>query len=92
MPFTDLTIQRVRDEMAVNFFGVCEMTIEFMPLLLNSSDARVVLLGSIAAVFPVPFYSIYNASKAALAQLGNTLRVELAPLGIKVIQVGKVLC
>ncbi|TCD60533.1 hypothetical protein EIP91_009929 [Steccherinum ochraceum] len=85
-PFSDLTMQRIRAEMDVNFFSVAEITLAFLPLLLESTDARVLLLGSVAAYFPTPFYSIYNASKAAMAQLGNTLRVELAPFNIKVIQ------
>lgn len=86
MPFSDLTMQRIREEMEVNFFSVAEVSLAFLPLLLQSTDARVLLLGSVAAYYPTPFYSIYNASKAALAQLGNTMRVELAPFNIKVIQ------
>ncbi|KAH8074791.1 hypothetical protein BXZ70DRAFT_744501 [Cristinia sonorae] len=54
--------------------------------------ARIVQIGSITAGMPMPFYSAYNASKAAVLQYGNTLRVELAPFGVKVITIhsGKV--
>jgi len=84
--FSDTTMTRIREEMEVNFFAVADMIHTFLPLLLKSNDARILLMGSVAYVAPTPFYSIYNASKAALAQLGNTLRVELAPFNIKVIQ------
>ena len=33
---------------------------------------------------PYVFGSVYNASKAALHAYANTLRVEMAPLGVKV--------
>lgn len=82
-------MQRLRDEMDVNFFGAAEMAHTFIPLLLNSSDARILFVGSIAAICPAPFYAGYNSSKAALAHLANTLRVELAPLNIKVIHVSR---
>lgn len=36
---------------------------------------------------PYVFGSCYNASKAALHQYSNTLRVELAPFGVKVITI-----
>lgn len=36
---------------------------------------------------PYPFTSAYNASKAALAQWSETLRIELEPLQIKVVTV-----
>jgi 1-acylglycerone phosphate reductase len=35
---------------------------------------------------PHPFTSAYNASKAALAQYSNTLRLELEPMNITVIE------
>lgn len=36
---------------------------------------------------PYPFMSAYNASKAALTQYSETLRLELEPIGIKVVTV-----
>ena len=42
-------------------------------------------LGSLAGVMPYVFGGAYNASKAALHAYSNTLRVELAPFGVKVV-------
>ncbi|KAH8771570.1 hypothetical protein F5882DRAFT_300811, partial [Hyaloscypha sp. PMI_1271] len=39
-------------------------------------------------ICPVPRGSIYNASKAAVNNLTDTLRFEMEPLGVKVILVG----
>jgi 1-acylglycerone phosphate reductase len=38
------------------------------------------------SVMPHPFTAAYNASKAAVSQYSNTLRLELEPLGVKVIE------
>ncbi|TDL22590.1 NAD-P-binding protein [Rickenella mellea] len=71
----------------VNLFAVMAMVQAFSGLLVASGDGRIVNIGSIAGVMPYPFGSVYNASKAALHAYGDTLRLELAPLGIKVITI-----
>jgi NAD(P)-dependent dehydrogenase (short-subunit alcohol dehydrogenase family) len=35
----------------------------------------------------VPFYSAYRATKAAVSAFGDTLRVELSPSGIRVVEI-----
>ena len=35
----------------------------------------------------VPFYSAYRASKAAVSAFGDSLRVEVAPFGIRVVEI-----
>ncbi len=35
----------------------------------------------------MPFYSAYRASKAAASALGDSLRVEVAPFGIRVVEI-----
>ncbi|KAH6623207.1 hypothetical protein F5144DRAFT_582649 [Chaetomium tenue] len=49
----------------------------FAPLIANHTS-----VGSVAAL---PFQGIYNASKAALAMLTATMRMELAPFGVRVV-------
>jgi len=84
---TDYVMSDVRAHFEVNLFAVMAMVQTFVPMLIASGDGRIVQIGSIAAVIPVPFGSAYNASKAALHAYSNTIRVELAPFGIKVITV-----
>lgn len=78
-------MNEVRNLFEVNLFGVVAMTKEFIPLLIASERGCVVNIGSIAAVMPVPFSSIYSASKAALHAYSDTLRVELAPFNVRVL-------
>lgn len=58
----------------------------FSPLLIRSRGT-LVQIGSLAGIIPYVFGSVYNASKAALHSYSDTLRVELAPFGVKVITV-----
>jgi short-subunit dehydrogenase len=41
---------------------------------------------SVGSVMALPFQGIYNSSKAALAMLSETMRLELSPFGIRVIE------
>jgi 1-acylglycerone phosphate reductase len=74
-----LEIEKVNAIFDVNLYGPMRMVKEFAVMLIASGDGRIVQIGSTAAVIPVPFSSVYNASKAALHAYSNTIRVELAP-------------
>lgn len=75
---SDLELSDARDIFETNLFGTMAMNKEFIPLLI-AAQGRIVHVGSIAGILPVPFQSAYNASKAALHSYSDTLRVELAP-------------
>ncbi|KAK0494989.1 hypothetical protein EDD18DRAFT_1354993 [Armillaria luteobubalina] len=81
----DLDMKRVQDLYNVNVFGVMRMVKAFVPLLVASGDACILQVGSVAGVTPYPFGSTYSSSKAALHTYGNTLRIELSPFNIKVV-------
>lgn len=70
----------------VNVFAPITVAQAFMPLLIESKGT-IVNIGSIAGNFPFYWNGYYNASKAAINLLTDQLRLELAPLGVKVILV-----
>ena len=81
---------RIRGMFDTNVFGLFDMVSAFTPLLLastsNSATPPVIInTSSILARLPFAFSSAYNASKAAVASYSDTLRVELSPLGIRVV-------
>ncbi|KAJ6470259.1 NAD-P-binding protein [Mycena vitilis] len=84
---TDMELDRIREIFEVNLFAPMAMVKEFSRLLIAGGDARVVQIGSISGIMPVPFSAAYNASKAGLHSFCNTARVELAPFGVKVINI-----
>jgi 1-acylglycerone phosphate reductase len=81
---------RIRGMFNTNVFGLFDMVSAFTPLLLNSTISSatppvIINTSSILARLPFAFSAAYNASKAAVASYSDTLRIELGPLGIKVV-------
>ncbi|KAJ6501949.1 NAD-P-binding protein [Mycena sanguinolenta] len=84
---TDMDMAAVRALYESNVFAPMCMVQQFVHLLVASGKARIVNIGSVSGITPVPFSAAYNTSKAALHAFGNTLRVELAPFNISVVTV-----
>ena len=81
---------RVRSLFDSNLFGFFDMIAAFTPLLLAAVPASkqpptIVNTASVFARTPFPFTSAYNATKAAIASYSDTLRLEVEPLGLKVV-------
>jgi 1-acylglycerone phosphate reductase len=74
-PALDHKLEDTREIFETNLFGMMSMVQEFMPLLMLSSDACIVNVGSIGAYIPLAFGSSYNASKAAIHAYSDTLRI-----------------
>jgi NAD(P)-dependent dehydrogenase (short-subunit alcohol dehydrogenase family) len=69
--------------MGVNFGGVVNGLVSFLPKIKASSGRRhVVNIASMAAFLPGPQAGIYTASKYAVRGLTESLRYNLAPHGI----------
>ncbi|MCJ1289460.1 hypothetical protein MMC34_000992 [Xylographa carneopallida] len=86
VPALEVDMAEVRATFATNLFGVMHINATFAPLLL-AARGTYVHTGSIAGVQPYVWGAAYNASKAALQAYCRTLRVEMAPFGVKVINV-----
>ncbi|KAI1003161.1 hypothetical protein K3495_g5039 [Podosphaera aphanis] len=81
-PLLDADLTAAKKVFDLNLFAPLAVTQAFIPLLVNA-HGLVVNIGSIAGALPYPWQGIYNASKAAVNQLTETLRIELAPLGVR---------
>ncbi|KAL2482698.1 11-beta-hydroxysteroid dehydrogenase 1A [Forsythia ovata] len=74
--------------MDINFWGYAYMT-KFAAPYLRNSQGRIIVLSSSASWLPAPRMSFYNASKAAVAQFFETLRIEFGPdIGITLVTPG----
>ncbi|KAL9660416.1 hypothetical protein QQ045_025230 [Rhodiola kirilowii] len=69
-------IEEMRPIMDVNFWGAVYMTRLAIPHLRNTRG-KIAVISSAAAWLPLPRHTFYNASKAALIALFETLRVEV---------------
>lgn len=70
----------------VNVLGTFAVTRAFLPLIRNA-QGRIVNVSSISGLFAAPGLTAYSASKFAVEGLTESLRVELAPFGVKVASV-----
>ncbi|CAI7574696.1 unnamed protein product [Penicillium discolor] len=86
MPATDTEVREVEKMFAVNVFGPMRM-VHYFHRLLVKSQGTIVNIGSIGGIVPYIYGASYNASKAALHHYGNTLRAELKPFGVRVVNV-----
>jgi NAD(P)-dependent dehydrogenase (short-subunit alcohol dehydrogenase family) len=73
----------IEQHLAVNFFGVLNVTRAFLPLLKRSQGAIVNNL-SLAALAPLPIIPAYAISKAAALSMTQSLRAHLARQGVTV--------
>ncbi|XPS95341.1 Amidase [Ascochyta lentis] len=91
-PFLHLDIDKAKQLFDVNVWGFVAATQAFLPLLLATAEpgkkgrkSVVVNNTSISSVLRTPYHSAYSASKAAMAMFNDIQRIELEPLGIKVV-------
>lgn len=87
LPLEETPLQDWRDLFETNVFGLVEVTRRAIPLLRAAGGGVICNLGSSSILAPVPFYAAYRASKAAVSALSMTLRAELAPQHIRVVEI-----
>ncbi|KFA72431.1 hypothetical protein S40288_08038 [Stachybotrys chartarum IBT 40288] len=86
MTAADANMAEVEKMFAVNVLGPMRMVHHFHRMLIRSSGV-IINIGSIGGIVPHVHNSAYNATKAALYHYGDTLRVEMAPLEVRVINI-----
>ncbi|KAA8642963.1 hypothetical protein EYZ11_001086 [Aspergillus tanneri] len=85
-PVLDSDLEEAKRVFDVNFWGVARVTQAFAPLMITSKG-MIINICSLAATMPLPWCAFYASSKAALKSYGETLRLEMTPLGVKVMTV-----
>jgi NAD(P)-dependent dehydrogenase (short-subunit alcohol dehydrogenase family) len=73
-----------RRQLDVNLTGHLAVTQAMLPAL-RRARGRIVMVSTIGVRFSPPFAGSLDAAKAALTALGEALRQELAPWGIRVV-------
>lgn len=87
LPVEETPLELWREMFETNVFGLVEVTRRAIPLLRHAGGGVICNMGSSSILAPVPFYAAYRASKAAVSALSETLRAELAPQGIRVVEI-----
>lgn len=83
-PLEELPPDAVERLFRINVFGAVRLTQLLLPGMRERGYGRVVMVGSMAASFPLAYRSSYVASKAALRGFADAARREVAPYGVAV--------
>jgi NAD(P)-dependent dehydrogenase (short-subunit alcohol dehydrogenase family) len=76
--------QRVFD---TNVFGLAAVTRLALPALRAGAPSVVCNVTTAGLAVPVPFFAVYRGAKAAVSAMSETLRAEVAPLGVRVVEI-----
>ncbi|KAF2804124.1 NAD(P)-binding protein [Mytilinidion resinicola] len=85
-PLLDVDITEAKKLYDVNVWGPLALVQAFAPLLIEAKGL-VVNQSSIDAVLSMAWAGVFASSKAAQARLSETLRLEMEPLGVRVVTV-----
>jgi NAD(P)-dependent dehydrogenase (short-subunit alcohol dehydrogenase family) len=81
----DVPIEEARRQFEVNVFGLARMTQLVLPQMRAQHDGYIVNISSMGGKIWEPLGSWYHASKFAVEGLSDSLRVEVAEFGVKVV-------
>jgi len=87
LPVEHAPLEDWRRVFETNLFGLVEVTRRAIPQLREARAGVICNITSASLLFPMPFYAVYRASKAAVQALGESLQAELRPFGVRVVEV-----
>lgn len=83
----DVSVEAVRRIFEVNFFSLIRVTQACLPGMRRLKKGTVVNLSTILGKFTFPMGGVYAATKHAVEAISDALRMEVRPLGIRVITI-----
>lgn len=81
------TIEEAKAQFETNFFGIMRVCKAVLPGMRERGGGMIINITSLGAIVSAPFHGLYCASKFALEGLTESLRMEVARQGIKVVMV-----
>jgi uncharacterized protein len=83
--FWQLPLDRMQEMLRLNIHAVMELTHLLLPAMVARRSGAVINVSSTAGFQPVPYTSVYGATKAFVTSFSTGLAEELRPYGIKVV-------
>jgi NAD(P)-dependent dehydrogenase (short-subunit alcohol dehydrogenase family) len=80
----EYTVEEIRDQIEVNFFGALRMMKAATPQMLKQKSGNIINISSIGSDFGWTFNGAYSAGKFAMHGYSEAIRREFLPLGINV--------
>jgi short-subunit dehydrogenase/MoaA/NifB/PqqE/SkfB family radical SAM enzyme len=79
--------ENIRHLFEVNTFSPLLLIKHLLPSMKATGGGRIINIVSCAGRVPIPTVGVYGGSKSALAVMTNTMRIELAPAGIDLLNI-----
>jgi uncharacterized protein len=83
--FELIELQRDRDQVLLNIATLVDLTHTFIPQMLERKSGSIINLSSVVGFQPVPYMTVYAASKAFVLSFSEGLWAEYGDRGIRVI-------
>jgi short-subunit dehydrogenase/MoaA/NifB/PqqE/SkfB family radical SAM enzyme len=81
---TEAVENRVKKIFQINVFSPITLVKALLPEMQRKGSGMIINILSCAGFIPTPTTGIYGASKAAFSTMARTLRLEVAPTGVRV--------
>lgn len=81
----EVPLEKARQQFDVNVFGVTEMSKAVLPIMRQQASGRIINISSVDGKIANPLGGWYVGSKFAVEGISDSMRLELADFGIKVI-------
>lgn len=83
--YEELDLAEARAIFDTNFFGALRLSQVVLPHMRRQGRGTIVNIGSVAGLIGVPMEGVYSATKFAMHAMSRSMRMELAPFGIRVV-------
>jgi uncharacterized protein len=80
--FAQSDIEKQKEMVSLNVMTLMELTYFYLPEMIKRKDGKILNLGSIAGVTPVPTMAVYGATKAFVISFTRALNSELRGTGV----------
>ena len=87
LPVEEIPLDEWRLYFEVNFLGHVELTRRAIPIMRENRKGLICNINSSSLTSPIPYLAPNRATKGAMAAFSETLCCELAPFGIKILEI-----
>jgi len=86
-PFSESSLSKQLEMIQLNILSLVDLTYQFLPQMQQRGSGSIINLSSIAGFQPLPYMSVYAATKAFVLNFSEALWAENQDKGVKVIAV-----
>lgn len=83
----ETSLEEAKAQLETNFFGAVRMIQAVLPQMRQNGGGMIINISSLGGLMGLPFQGFYAASKFALEGLTESLRMEVRPFNIKVMNI-----